>query len=234
MAGKNTAVFGIYPNRSGIEYALSVLKDTGFRNTDVSVFTPGESGNQGPGHRKSDESPRGSSGGRRFRRSNWRCVGMARGPGSTCNTRSRPIYRGGTDRSCTRGHWRRRSSGRIHGRPDRHGNSGVRGEALRRTHQVWRHLAFHPLWTAASGPKKQRKFLLPRVPMTFRPRAKPPRILAKRIAQCRAEWASRKTTPQGALLFCRGAGEPPRWAPYNSRVQKMLAEAPASQNAQRA
>ena len=36
MAGKNTAVFGIYANRPGVEYALGSLKDAGFRNADIS------------------------------------------------------------------------------------------------------------------------------------------------------------------------------------------------------
>ena len=40
MAGKNTAVFGIYPNRPGVEYALGSLKDAGFRNADISVLLP--------------------------------------------------------------------------------------------------------------------------------------------------------------------------------------------------
>jgi len=32
MAGKNTAVFGIYPNRTSAENAVDTLKTAGFRN----------------------------------------------------------------------------------------------------------------------------------------------------------------------------------------------------------
>jgi hypothetical protein len=38
MAWKNIAVFGIYPHRARFEYALGVLKEEGFRDTDVSVL----------------------------------------------------------------------------------------------------------------------------------------------------------------------------------------------------
>lgn len=38
MAGKNIAVFGIYPHRASFEYALGALKKEGFRDTDVSVL----------------------------------------------------------------------------------------------------------------------------------------------------------------------------------------------------
>jgi hypothetical protein len=40
MAGKNTAVFGIYRDRVGVERAVDDLKDAGFRNTDISVLFP--------------------------------------------------------------------------------------------------------------------------------------------------------------------------------------------------
>ncbi len=37
MAGKNTAVFGIYRDYAGVENAVDTLKSAGFRNTDISV-----------------------------------------------------------------------------------------------------------------------------------------------------------------------------------------------------
>jgi len=44
MAGKNTAVFGIYQDRSHVESALDALRAAGFRNTDISVLFPDNSG----------------------------------------------------------------------------------------------------------------------------------------------------------------------------------------------
>ena len=40
MAGKNTAVFGIYPNRAAAEQGVDALLADGFRNEDLSVLMP--------------------------------------------------------------------------------------------------------------------------------------------------------------------------------------------------
>jgi hypothetical protein len=40
MAGKNTAVFGIYQTQNDVEYAVDALRAEGYRNTDVSVLFP--------------------------------------------------------------------------------------------------------------------------------------------------------------------------------------------------
>jgi hypothetical protein len=40
MAGKNTAVFGIYRDRYGVETAVDALREAGFRSTDISVLFP--------------------------------------------------------------------------------------------------------------------------------------------------------------------------------------------------
>ena len=63
MAGKNTAVFGIYPNRAGIEYALGALKDAGFRNTDVSVLLPENLGTKDLATEKGTKAPEGATAG---------------------------------------------------------------------------------------------------------------------------------------------------------------------------
>ena len=39
MAGKNTAVFGIYPTYASVESAVDALKAAEFRNTDIWVFS---------------------------------------------------------------------------------------------------------------------------------------------------------------------------------------------------
>jgi hypothetical protein len=38
MAGKNTAVFGIYRDRASVDGAVDTLRQEGFRNTDISVL----------------------------------------------------------------------------------------------------------------------------------------------------------------------------------------------------
>ena len=61
MAGKNTAVFGIYPNRPSVEYALGTLKDAGFRNADVSVLLPENLGSKDLLTEKNTKAPEGAT-----------------------------------------------------------------------------------------------------------------------------------------------------------------------------
>ena len=44
MAGKNTAVFGIYTDRSSVDRAVEAFKAAGFSNNDVSALFPENKG----------------------------------------------------------------------------------------------------------------------------------------------------------------------------------------------
>ena len=46
MAGKQTAVLGIYPDYASVEKAVDVLKDAGFRNKNISVLFPEKAGSK--------------------------------------------------------------------------------------------------------------------------------------------------------------------------------------------
>src|SRR5687767_4577429 len=61
MAGKNTAVFGIYPSRLAAEEAVDHLRSHGFRSTDVSVLLPENSGTKDLAHEKVTKAPEGVS-----------------------------------------------------------------------------------------------------------------------------------------------------------------------------
>ena len=61
MAGKNTAVFGIYPSRLAAEEAVDHLRSHGFRSTDVSVLLPENSGTKDLAHEKATKAPEGVS-----------------------------------------------------------------------------------------------------------------------------------------------------------------------------
>lgn len=61
MAGKNTAVFGLYPSRHAVEEAVEHLRANGFRSTDVSVLIPETTGTKDMGHEKSSKAPEGLS-----------------------------------------------------------------------------------------------------------------------------------------------------------------------------
>src|SRR5580692_1981049 len=57
--GKNTAVFGIYPNRFAVEEAVEHLRKTGFRNTDISVLFQDNQGTKDFAHEKNTKAPEG-------------------------------------------------------------------------------------------------------------------------------------------------------------------------------
>src|SRR2546427_11084612 len=61
MAGKNTAVFGIYPNRPNAENGVDALKAAGFKNTDISVLFPENTGTKDFAHEKSTKAPEGAT-----------------------------------------------------------------------------------------------------------------------------------------------------------------------------
>jgi hypothetical protein len=60
MSGKNTAVFGIYPDQATVSEAVDALKRAGFRNTDISVLFPENMGSKDFGHEKHTKAPEGA------------------------------------------------------------------------------------------------------------------------------------------------------------------------------
>jgi hypothetical protein len=63
MAGKNTAVFGLYRDRFGVEEAVAALQAAGFRNTDISVLFPENEGTKDFAHEKNTKAPEGTAAG---------------------------------------------------------------------------------------------------------------------------------------------------------------------------
>jgi hypothetical protein len=61
MAGKNTAVFGIYKTRADLDTALLELSDRGFRNEDVSVLLPENLGSKELATIKATKAPEGTA-----------------------------------------------------------------------------------------------------------------------------------------------------------------------------
>jgi hypothetical protein len=61
MAGKNTAVFGIYRDRRGVEDAVDALRTAGFPNTDISVLFPENEGTKDFAHEKNTKAPEGTA-----------------------------------------------------------------------------------------------------------------------------------------------------------------------------
>src|SRR6187399_1947783 len=63
MAGKNTAAFGIYSTGAAVEHAVDALKAEGYRNTDISVLFPQNTGTKDFAHEKNTKAPEGAAAG---------------------------------------------------------------------------------------------------------------------------------------------------------------------------
>jgi hypothetical protein len=63
MAGKNTAVFGIFPAYTTVESGVDALRTAGFRNTDISVLFPENVGTKDFAHEKGTKAPEGVTAG---------------------------------------------------------------------------------------------------------------------------------------------------------------------------
>jgi len=61
MAGKNTAVFGIFLSRQAAEEAVDHLRAAGFRSTDVSVLFADNQGTKDFAHEKHSKAPEGAA-----------------------------------------------------------------------------------------------------------------------------------------------------------------------------
>jgi hypothetical protein len=63
MAGKNTAVFGIYTSYASVENAVDALRTAGFRNEDISALFPEGAGTRDFAHEKNTKAPEGATAG---------------------------------------------------------------------------------------------------------------------------------------------------------------------------
>jgi hypothetical protein len=61
MAGKNTAVFGIYRTREGAEQGVDALRQAGYRNEDISVLLPENRGTKDFATEKHTKAPEGTA-----------------------------------------------------------------------------------------------------------------------------------------------------------------------------
>jgi len=61
MAGKKTAVFGIYHNRDQAERSVDRLLAAGFSNDDISVLLPDNQGSKDFAHEKNTKAPEGTA-----------------------------------------------------------------------------------------------------------------------------------------------------------------------------
>lgn len=63
MAGRNTAVYGIFKDRPALERAVDMLKSNGFRSADISVLFPSKETSKEFAHEKATKAPEGAASG---------------------------------------------------------------------------------------------------------------------------------------------------------------------------
>jgi hypothetical protein len=56
---RHTAVYGLYKDRRGVDEAVETLKQSAFRNTDISVLFPENQGSKDFAHEKNTKAPEG-------------------------------------------------------------------------------------------------------------------------------------------------------------------------------
>src|SRR5271156_2184122 len=56
---RDTAVYGLYKDRRGVDEAVETLRQSGFRNTDISVLFPENLGSKDFSHEKNTKAPEG-------------------------------------------------------------------------------------------------------------------------------------------------------------------------------
>jgi hypothetical protein len=61
MAGKNTAVFGLYPSYTAVEIGVDALRAAGFRNADISALFSEGASTRDFAHQKSTKAPEGAA-----------------------------------------------------------------------------------------------------------------------------------------------------------------------------
>ena len=125
MAGKNTAAFGIYRDRVGVETAVDMLRNAGFRNTDISVLFPHNEGTKDFAAEKNTKAPEGAAAGVGTGAVIGGGTGLARRNRRAGHSGSGPVHRGRSDHGGAGGSRRRRRRGRHYRGPDWHGDSGV-------------------------------------------------------------------------------------------------------------
>jgi hypothetical protein len=60
MSGRNTAVFGLYPDETELVEGIEQLKGAGFRTADLSILLPENLGSKDIGHEKHTKAPEGA------------------------------------------------------------------------------------------------------------------------------------------------------------------------------
>ena len=139
---KNTAVLGIYSDYATVENAVDSLLQGGFRDTDISVLFPENEGTRDFAVQKGTKAPEGTAAGATTGAVIGGGLGWLAGIGALAIPGVGPFIAAGPLVAALAGVGAGGAIGWYHGSSDRHGYPGVRGQALRRTREKWRHPSF--------------------------------------------------------------------------------------------
>ena len=127
---KKIAVLGIYPDYASVENAVDILKESGFRNTDISVLFPEKAGSKNFAHKKGTKAPEGAAVGAGTGAVVGGTLGWLVGIGALAIPGLGPFIAAGPLMAALAGVGVGGVVGGIAGVADRHGDSGARGQAL--------------------------------------------------------------------------------------------------------
>src|SRR5438132_98125 len=126
MAGKNTAVFGIFPSRTRAEQALTELINAGFRSSDISILAPDQRTTKELATEKNTKAPEGTTTGATAGGAIGGTLGLLAGIGAGIGALPRPrAVRCRSDDGGTCGSGSRRCGRRSDWRSRRDGNPEV-------------------------------------------------------------------------------------------------------------
>jgi hypothetical protein len=142
VAGKNTAVFGIYPSYVSVENGVDALRSAGFRNEDISALFPEGAGTKAFAYEKNTKAPEGATTGAGTGIVLGGAMGWLLGIGAIAIPGLGPFIAAGPIMAALAGAGVGGAVGRNRGSSDRNGNSGIRSQALRGPRKRWRNSAF--------------------------------------------------------------------------------------------
>jgi len=123
MAGKNTAVFGIFRSTQALKNGVDALKAAGFRNTDISVLFPENVGTKDFAHKKETKAPEGTATGATAGALIGGGLGWLAGIGALAIPRPWALHRRRTNHGGSGWRGSRWRGGRHHRSSRRHGHS---------------------------------------------------------------------------------------------------------------
>jgi hypothetical protein len=132
MAGKNTAVFGIYIQESDFERGLYELKNAGFRHEDISVLVPENLGSKEIATQGNTKAPEGVTAGATSGAVVGGILGWLVGIGTLAIPGVGPLLAAGPIVAAPAGMGVGGTVGGFTGALNRHGYSGIRSQAVRR------------------------------------------------------------------------------------------------------